>query len=54
MTCLSFTYDHLFHQCACNLNAALILPLVCMKLNAAVFFFFLIISGNFSKGKSCH
>ena len=30
------TYDHLFHQCACNLNAALILHLVCMKLNVAV------------------
>ena len=39
MTCLSFTYDHLFHQCACNLNAPLVLPLVCMKLNVAVCLF---------------
>ena len=29
------SYDHSFFYCACILNVALILPLVCMKLNVA-------------------
>ena len=41
------TSDHLFHQCACNLNAPLVLPLVCMKLNVVCLFVVVVVVFSF-------